>query len=232
MSTSLHRVSDVAEGLALEADAFAAEDSTALVWTSRTPALVCPASSRHKRDFKAATLRSGQRGWPVHLRPTGGGAVPQGPGVVNLALVLTVGRDFGIETGYRLITDVIRAALAPQGTELTAGATSGSFCDGAWNLSIRGQKIVGTAQRIRPLKGGWRRVLAHALILVEGDIGPGVGAVNGFHEGLGLPPVTADAHTTLAKALGPNAPDPTEIARKLVATTRMTLLAPATRIGA
>jgi hypothetical protein len=225
---ALH-VASVAEGLALEAEAFAAPGASARLWTSRAPALVCPAAFCQKPGFGDAAARSAKRGRPVHLRPTGGGAVPQGPGVLNLALCFTAAADFSVEAGYRLITGVIRDALAPHGAALAVGATPRSFCDGAWNLSVRGRKVVGAAQRIRPLGGGARRVLAHALILADGDIRPGAEAVNAFHAGLSLPPVAAEAHTTLAAAFGQDA---AAFADRLAASARASLRAPALHAAA
>jgi len=199
-------VNDVAQGLALEVEALAAQSAAICLWTARQRAIVCPASMRRKPGFDRATGRSGGRGWPVHLRPTGGGPVPQGPGVLNLALAFTVDRSFTIEEGYRLITSVIREATQIRDIDLVTGATPNSFCDGAWNLSISGKKFVGTAQRLRPLSNGQRRVLAHALILMEGDIGAGARAVDAFHGDIGLSPIRIDAHTTLSQASAAEAP--------------------------
>lgn len=209
---TLQHLDGVADGLALEAEALAASGPVTCLWTARRRAIVCPANLRHKPGFEVAVRASAARGWPVHLRPTGGGAVPQGPGVLNLALAFTAGPDFTIEDGYRLLTGVIRTAASP---DLTPGATPHSFCDGTWNLSIGGQKIVGTAQRLRPVGGGRRRVLAHALILLEGDVAAGAGAIDAFHSDLTLPPIQAAAHTTLATAMGPGAPDAESLARAL-----------------
>ncbi|SFR18613.1 lipoate--protein ligase family protein [Poseidonocella sedimentorum] len=217
MSAALTMVRDVPAGLALEAQAFGGTGPQVRLWMAEAPALVCPAAFRRKPGFDAAARNAGSRGWPLHLRPTGGGAVPQGPGVLNLALAFAAGPGFSIEAGYRLITDVIRNALGPFGLCLTTGATPRSFCDGAWNLSARGRKLVGTAQRIRPTGGGRRRVLVHALLLTDCDLGPAALAVNGAHADLGLPPVSADAHTTLAHVLGPDAPEPTQLADSLSA---------------
>ncbi|WP_341864088.1 hypothetical protein [Gymnodinialimonas sp. 57CJ19] len=194
MSSTLHVVGGVADGLALEAEAFTSDGVAVRLWSPRRRALVCPANLRRKPGFYDGRRNSAARGWPLHLRPTGGGAVPQGPGALNLALAFTAGRTFTIDDGYRLITQVIRSAIpAPW----TTGATPNSFCDGAWNLSLFDRKVVGTAQRVRPIGGGQRRILAHALILVEGDVAEGASAVGAFHGDLGLGPIEADVHTTL-----------------------------------
>jgi lipoate-protein ligase A len=118
--------------------------------------------------------------------------------VLNLALAFTADRTFSIEDGYRLITRIIQNAI-PAGW--ATGATPNSFCDGAWNLSLNGRKVVGTAQRIRPVGNGQRRILAHALILVEGDLAAGAAAVDAFHRDLSLGPIDAGVHTTLDRAI-------------------------------
>lgn len=204
MNAPLTYVPGVAEGLALESAAFAAQGAVTCLWSPRRRALVCPASLRRAPGFDVAKRNSAARGWPMHLRPTGGGAVPQGPGVLNLALAFTADRTFTIEDGYRLITQIIQGVI-PAGW--TTGATPNSFCDGAWNLSLNGRKVVGTAQRVRPQGHGQRRILAHALILVEGDLAAGAAAVGAFHRDLSLGPIDTDVHTTLDRAI-PSLRDP------------------------
>ena len=203
----------MAEGLALEAAAFTAQGAVTCLWSPRRRALVCPASLRRRPGFDAAKRNSATRGWPLHLRPTGGGAVPQGPGVMNLAVAFTADRTVTIEDGYRLITQIIQDAI-PAGW--TTGATPNSFCDGAWNLSLNGRKVVGTAQRIRPVGNGQRRILAHALILVEGDLAAGAAAAASavgtaaaaaFHRDLSLGPIDENVHATLDGAI-PSLRDP------------------------
>lgn len=194
---------DVRSGLALEAELMALSETGVCLWSATSPALVCPAAFSLRSSFRAAAVASEKRGWPVAVRPTGGGVVPQGIGVLNLAISVTAGVGFTIEDGYRLITRPIIACLQLEGLRLAPGPIADSFCDGAWNLSVAGQKVVGTAQRWRPMRDGNIRVLAHALILTCGDLVPGVEAVNAFHRDLGLDLQTrADAHTTLQSALG------------------------------
>lgn len=223
MTESLSRLATAAEGMELEAALFAREGAEVGLWTAAAQAIVCPAAYERREGFAAAAKASAARGWPLVLRRTGGGAVPQGPGVLNLALCATAAPGVGIEDGYRLLTGVIRSGLGAAAPPLTAGPTEGSFCDGAWNLSIGGRKLVGTAQRWRPLGGGYRRVLAHALILTGGDISPGAEAVAAFHRDIGLPPVRPEAHVTLTEAMGPTAPGAAALARALAAAGRAAL---------
>lgn len=214
MTELLRPVSDVAEGLALEAGLFEGSEPVVQLWQAEARALVCPRVYRSRAGFEEAVAASADRGWPVHLRRTGGGTVPQGPGVLNLCMASGVPRGFTIEDGYRLIAGVIAEVCTGYGLHAHTGATPGSFCDGTWNLSLEGRKFVGTAQRWRS-RGGRQRMLAHALILTGGAVGPGAAAVDAFHQGLGLDPVRAEVHTTLAEALGDGVPELAALANAL-----------------
>ncbi|WJS05682.1 lipoyl protein ligase domain-containing protein [Roseibium aggregatum] len=202
MTGALHILPDAAAGLKQEALLFAAPEPGVLLWTSTSTTIVCPEAYRRRRGFEAAAARSSARGWPVVLRRTGGGAVPQYRGCVNLAMSFTIAADFTIEQGYRFLTQAIRDCVNHENLSLETGATSGSFCDGTWNLSVSGRKIVGTAQRWRSLGDGKVRILAHALILAQGRVEPGADAVAAFHHDLGLAPILAHAHTSLEREAG------------------------------
>ncbi|MEM1361852.1 MAG: hypothetical protein AAGF94_09070 [Pseudomonadota bacterium] len=202
MSTRLEYLEDAKAGLDFERDLFEAEGQRVGFWTASKVGLVCPRAYQRRSAFAAAAERSTAHGWPVYLRPTGGGTVPQGPGLDNLVLAFDAPRTATIEDGYRLLTEVIKKGLGPPGDTLKAGETPGSFCDGAWNLSVRGQKVVGTAQRWRPRGSRKPRVLAHALILTLDGFAAGAAAVAGLHQDLGLGEVLQDAHTSLEAAFG------------------------------
>ena len=77
--------------------------------------------------FDDAAIRAGLAGWPIITRPTGGGTVPQGPGILNLAMALDIPDGFTIEDGYRLITRVIAEALAPDGLSLSRAKRRAAF---------------------------------------------------------------------------------------------------------
>lgn len=202
MRDTLRQVSDVAAGLDFETRLFAAPDAVAGIWRATSPALVCPRAYARREGFSSAVAASKNRGWPVYQRRTGGGVVPQGVGVANLVLAFNAPLKFTIEDGYRLITEIIRAGLGGHGARLQTGETPGSFCDGAWNLSVGGRKLVGTAQRWRPVRGGRPRVLAHALMLVADNIRPGAEAVAALHADLGLGPIVTKVHTSTEAAFG------------------------------
>ncbi|MCY4336747.1 MAG: hypothetical protein OXC60_18995 [Litoreibacter sp.] len=202
MTALIKQVADAAAGLAYEMELFTRTGLQIGMWSAQSRGLVCPAAYERRDGFLEAKQNSQARGWPVHLRPTGGGTVPQGPGVDNLALAFNPARGTSIEDGYRLLTDIIKQGFGSNGGAFEAGDTPGSFCDGAWNLSVEGRKIVGTAQRWRPNRGGHPRVLAHALFLTTDTYAEGSDVVSAFHCDLGLSPVARKAHTSLEAAFG------------------------------
>lgn len=215
MTNVLRRFPDAAAGLSFEAELFARATPAVGLWTAGSNALVCPAAYKNRAGFTAAAARSDAFCWPVVTRPTGGGTVPQSPGILNLSMALTVRKKFTIEDGYRLITGAIRSGLGNDGQKLALGEVPGSYCDGRWNLSIAERKVVGTAQHWRPTRTGSKRILIHALLLVHSDIEPGTRAINAFHQDLALDPVCSETHTTLDYALGHTAPNIVQIADAL-----------------
>ena len=212
MTLNLTPVKDVEEGLILEAGLFSDTGQGVHLWQSAKPALVCPRTYRKRDGFQEAIENSAARGWPVLMRPSGGGTVPLWPGVLNMVMALTVPQSFGILNGYQMLCEPIIRLGDELGLHLEPGATPDSYCDGDWNLSFEGRKIVGTAQRLRPLRQGRVRLLGHALILVDGDVEPGALAVDAFHRDLGLDPIRADVHMTLRDAANGSLPDLNKIA--------------------
>lgn len=161
------------DGMAREAEWMAGSAASgraaAKIW-SAPQGLVVASSYERLPNFRAACRASAAAGWPVQVRGSGGGIVPQGPGVLNFSLVwrsdsATPNRTDAI---YTALCDRLAAALARLGIMATAGPVPGSFCDGRFNLAVGGRKLVGTAQ-------SWRRVagvpvvLAHAVILAICD---------------------------------------------------------------
>jgi hypothetical protein len=164
---------------------------TAVLWTGR-PGLVAPLSYRRHGELAAACAASDRRGWPVRLRRSGGGVVPQGPGILNLSLAFpcTAGPAEQMESVYAQICAALTQALAGLGIAAEPRAVAGSFCDGRFNVAVvppdgsAPLKVAGTAQY-------WRRgpqchaVLAHALIIVDADPAALTAQANGFEAALG-----------------------------------------------
>ena len=132
--------------------------------------LVVPLSYRRHAKLDAACADFAARGWPVRLRRSGGGVVPQGPGVLNVSLAYAVEGPPGTlaERVYADLCSAIARALATFGIDAQTRAVEGSFCDGRFNLAVGPRKIAGTAQYWRRA-GGRQAVLAHALLLVDAD---------------------------------------------------------------
>ena len=135
----------------------------------------------------AAQLRDGPEPvGNVQVRASGGGLVPQGPGIWNLSLVWPVMDAGRLDTGeiYRFLCSRMSNALRELGIFAEPGSVNGSFCDGRFNLAVGGRKLVGTAQ-------AWKRirlqqiVLAHAVILVDVDPVQLTTAANAFEASIG-----------------------------------------------
>lgn len=122
----------------------------------------------------------------VQVRASGGGLVPQGPGIWNVSLVWPVGDSRQLDTGeiYRFLCARLANALRELGIFAEPGLVNGSFCDGRFNLAVGGRKLVGTAQ-------AWKRiqqqqiVLAHAVVLVDVDSVQLTTAANAFEASIG-----------------------------------------------
>ncbi len=144
--------------------------------------LVIPRSYLRQPGLDAARADFAARGCPVWLRMSGGGLVPQGPGILNVSLAYAVpkGAATWMEPVYLHLCEVIAAGLREVGVETHWQAVEGSFCDGRYNLAWgpgdRARKIAGTAQywRRAPAEfqspdGQRHLVLAHAILLVDAD---------------------------------------------------------------
>lgn len=111
-----------------------------------------------------------RHGNALQVRVSGGGLVPQGPGVWNLSLAWpAVAETPGdMHAVYAALCAALSRAVARLGVGAAPGPVRGSFCDGRWNLAVGGRKLVGTAQAWRRV-GGRQHVLAHAVIVVGAD---------------------------------------------------------------
>lgn len=185
-----------AEGIAQERDMLAAGQPGVLVWSAMSQAIIVPETLTRREGVMAAMPALAAAGWPVLARSSGGGAVPQGPGTLNLSLVLPLAPGFQIGEGYDLICDILADALLQLAITADTGAIDGAFCDGAWNITVGGRKLAGTAQRWR---GGAGTVLLHAAAQVSPLPSVVWPALAALHHAAGLPDAPRpDAHTTLS----------------------------------
>ena len=189
----------------------------ARMWEGPT-SLVVPRSYRRHAGFDAVAAQFAARGCPVHERPSGGGLVPQGPGILNLSLVYTLpgGPGAWMERVYLHLCALLQAPLQTLGIASHWQAVTGSFCDGRFNLACgagaQARKIAGTAQYWRPLPRhpagpASHAVLAHAVLLVAPDLAAAHAWANAFEQALVSGRFYDPAKTvSVAELLGPQAP--------------------------
>lgn len=168
----------------------------ACVWEARQ-SLVVPRTYRRYPAFTTTCDQFARRGWPVTVRQSGGGLVPQGPGVLNLSLAyVQEGAPLSHSDGaYQVICAIIANTLAEFMIFTQAQEVAGSFCDGrynlAWGTGALARKVAGTAQlwrRITPQEQHAVRaqvVLVHALLLTTVDTKAVTHVANQFEAALG-----------------------------------------------
>lgn len=199
---ALHRADPAAlpaDGLAAEArllDRAVAGEALAHLW-SGPPGLVAPRSYLRHAGFAAACEAMAARGLTVQLRPSGGGLVPQGPGLLNLSLAWPVPAPMPdlMTAAYERLCRLLQRALRQLDVAAVTTAVPGSFCDGRFNLALPVdgslRKLAGTAQHWRRLppaatgEPGGQAVLAHAVVIVAADPATLTAQVNAFEAMVG-----------------------------------------------
>ena len=147
-------------------------------WEPQQHFVVVGYSNRVERDVNVAACREG--GIPILRRCSGGGAVLQGPGCLNYALVLRIDYNSALQTvtgTNRFVMERNRAALEKllSGSSRHQEALSSNFqlptanCQlsvcGHTDLAIDGCKFSGNAQRRKR-----RAVLFHGTFLLNFDL--------------------------------------------------------------
>ncbi|MCF8211265.1 MAG: lipoate--protein ligase [Rhodoferax sp.] len=195
----------------------------AAVWTG-SQSLVAPLSYQRFESLAAVSERFASSGWPVRSRRSGGGVVPQGPGILNLSLAYPCDGLAGEQSQpvYRHLCSVLADALQTLGIASEPLAVQGSFCDGRYNLAVWvdgvARKICGTAQYWRRA-GGAQAVLAHALVLLDARATQMTEQCNAFEAALGSDRrYLSDALTDVTQAwrvAHPGQPTPDDLAQQL-----------------
>lgn len=204
----------------------AADGPVACLWQA-PQGLVVPRTYAARPGFSDAQIAFAAQGWPIQVRQSGGGIVPQGPGILNISLARVFhGRPLDHSDAlYRHLCGLIAAALLFFGIETHAQAVEGSFCDGRYNLAVGSpaRKVVGTAQWWRRLPTAGRQAerhigLAHALILMQCDTITATSQANALEAALGAPRrYAADTVASLDQLLpaADRAPFPARLHRRL-----------------
>jgi octanoyl-[GcvH]:protein N-octanoyltransferase len=148
----------------LEEVADGSRGATALLWTSsRYVGATHPET--HLPGFDEAARLTEERGFPVLVRNSGGGAVAANEGCVSFSLTSPV-KDLrhGLYDRYTEGVDLVVAALNKLGVAAEAGEVEGEFCPGAYSVrsgGYSGVKIAGLAQRVTR-----RAARVEALVLI------------------------------------------------------------------
>ncbi|WP_025721515.1 lipoate--protein ligase family protein [Paenibacillus sp. 1-18] len=116
-------------------------------------------------------------GISVCVRPSGGAAVILDRGVLNLSLILPNPQHaISLHEDFRLMAGLIADALAPWSAEAQTGEITGSFCPGDYDVSVRGRKFCGIAQRRQA-----KAYIITAFVMIEGSGAERAQAVQQFY---------------------------------------------------
>ena len=184
--------SDIAEEMQLLEDVLGTPERGVLRLWRTSPCLVVTPLLTHRPAFAAAAEASAQRGWPVVVRRTGGGPVPQTAGTLNVSLAYAVERSTapGIDAVFQHFADALREALKACGVTAEVGEIEGSCCPGRYDIAIGARKIIGIAQRRRQgAKDGQllAAILVHAMVWLEGTLDPEIDRLEQFLAEAGAP---------------------------------------------
>lgn len=197
----------------------AKQGPAACIWQA-CQGLVVPRTYLRSAAFDDVCDAFGRRGWPVSVRHSGGGVVPQGPGILNISLAYAIeGPPLDhSDAAYQLLCDLLSTTTSRFDIQAHAQAVEGSFCDGRFNLAVNAganaRKIAGTAQLWRRLPGAdgalAQVVLVHGLLLVACDVGVATAQANALEQALGnerryLPERAASLHELTPHAIADTA---------------------------
>jgi lipoate-protein ligase A len=161
------------------------------LWRVRRCLVVTPLLA-HRPDFESAASASAARGWPVVIRRTGGGPVPQGPETLSISLAAATPRAAApdIDATFTAFAGRLCDALRACGVTPEIGEIEGSCCPGRYDIAIGGRKIIGIAQRRRQGRHGDALLtvtLVHAMLWMEGRLDARIDALERFLAEAGAP---------------------------------------------
>lgn len=92
----------------------------------------------------------GRAGYSPIIRSLGGLAVVADEGILNVTLILPnpSGHKVDLRESYQVMVDLIAQALSDFPFEVVSGEVATSYCPGTYDLSIKGRKFAGLAQRV------------------------------------------------------------------------------------
>jgi octanoyl-[GcvH]:protein N-octanoyltransferase len=150
-------------------------------------------------QFQEAVRHMKSRGVVLVRRMSGGKAVWQDHGYLNFSVIAhRRSRVMGIPEAYQRFSEGLSLGLRDLGLETEFKHVAEAFCDGPYDLAVRGKKLVGTAQVQR--RGC---LIVHGTILVDCDLGEMIEKISEFYERAGQPiMLRKQTMTTLVAELG------------------------------
>ncbi len=202
-------------------------EGTLRAWCSG-PGICVPATYQHAPGLAAACATMEQRGYPVVIRRSGGGCVPQGPGIVNLVWIPDSKIPcYGVDDLYRCFARALIDGLAATDIAAAHHSPARAWCPGRYDISSRGRKLVGIAQRRSSASN--TRQLVHAAIFVDGDVDSWFAEMTRFLCMTGRPEQpAAGAATTITIEAGQSSAEASRLADTLVSTAARSLVSAAT----
>lgn len=154
-------------------------------------------------DFDNISNKFKDESLPIFTRTSGGTVVPHGPGILNISLIFSVGRNKkSLDWSYNMLCNFVIGVLGKMGLSAGTSSVTNSFCDGKYNLVVDGQKIGGTAQRIKRDQTGKKYFLSHMSLLVDVDINTVSENISQFYRLANNPtPIAANTITTMQEGL-------------------------------
>jgi octanoyl-[GcvH]:protein N-octanoyltransferase len=133
--------------------------------------------SRLPHAVEATRWLEGQ-GYQTAVRNSGGAAVPLDMGVINVSLLLPKPEgNMDHRKDFEQMACLLREALMNLTSEVQKGGVAGSFCPGDYDLSIRGKKFCGIAQRRQQ-----HALSVQAFVIVEGKGADKALLAKGFYD--------------------------------------------------
>jgi octanoyl-[GcvH]:protein N-octanoyltransferase len=145
------------------------------------------------------------QGYIVAVRNSGGAAVPLDAGVVNISLVIPKPhRSLNFRDDFEIMIQFLSETLSTWTSAIQKGEIIGGYCPGDYDLSIKGQKFCGIAQR-RQANG----IVISAFVNVEGNSSERARMVRAFYDiasngetGVSHPIVEAERMSSLQELVG------------------------------
>lgn len=135
------------------------------IYPLKKSAVLLGAKDTRLKEINNANQFLKDKGYDVVVRPHGGLAVINDPGIINIAMVSDNRFHYlSIDQAYEKMVGLVRESLSKYNVEVDSYEIPDSYCPGKYDLVVNGLKIGGIAQR--RFKSG---ITTAAYISVNGD---------------------------------------------------------------